>query len=207
MIDPDPDEYIVTHMQPGPGKFEAIGIGPGIGTEEKTKKFLGALLAGQNPPIVLDADALNILSENKKWLEKLPPYSIITPHPKEFERLFGTCTDDFQRQQVAKEQSKRLQIIIILKGHFTFIAVPGGSSFYNSTGNPGMAKGGSGDALTGILTGLLAQGYSDIEAAILGVFIHGLAGDLAAREFSEPSMLASDLIECLGKAFLMIEAK
>ncbi len=207
MVDPDPDDNIVTHMQPEPGKYKSIGIGPGIGTEEKTKKFLNSLLAGQSPPMILDADALNILSVNKKWLEKLPPYSILSPHPKEFERLFGVCTDDFQRIQVAREQSKRLQIIIILKGHFTFMAVPGGSGFYNSTGNPGMAKGGSGDALTGILTGLLAQGYSAIEAAILGVFIHGMAGDLAAKEFSEPAMLASDLIECLGKAFLMIEGR
>ncbi len=133
-----------------------------------------------------------------------PPYSILTPHPKEFERLFGPSTDDYARLEKAREQAKKLQCIIVLKGHYTYIAMPGGKSYFNSTGNAGMAKGGSGDVLTGILTALLGQTYSPGEAAILGVYLHGLAGDLAALELSQESMLPSDLTNHLGKAFQAI---
>jgi NAD(P)H-hydrate epimerase len=154
--------------------------------------------------MVIDADALNILAAHPEWLGTLPPYSILTPHPKEFERLFGSSADDYARLEKAREQAKRLGVIIVLKGHYSFIAMPGGKSYFNSTGNAGMAKGGSGDALTGILTALLGQTYSPGEAALLGVYLHGLAGDLAAEAHSQEAMLPSDLTDSLGKAFQII---
>ncbi|HSU27347.1 MAG TPA: ADP/ATP-dependent (S)-NAD(P)H-hydrate dehydratase, partial [Chitinophagaceae bacterium] len=131
--------------------------------------------------------------------------SVLTPHPKEFERLFGKPVDDFERIIVAKRMSQEYNIIIVLKGHHTFIACPDGKGFFNSTGNAGMATGGSGDVLTGILTGLLAQGYISKDAALLGVCIHGIAGDLAANEFSVEAMVASDIIEQLGLAFTSLD--
>jgi ADP-dependent NAD(P)H-hydrate dehydratase / NAD(P)H-hydrate epimerase len=133
--------------------------------------------------------------------DKIFPYSILTPHPKEFERLFGKTDNEFDRIQLALQKAKELKVIIILKGHHTFIATPGGKGFFNITGNAGMATGGSGDVLTGILTGLTAQGYSSVEAAVLGVYLHGLAGDTAAKEFSQEAMIAGDIVACLGKAF------
>ncbi len=137
------------------------------------------------PMNLLDADALNLVAANRcAYSPLLPPYSILTPHPKEFERLFGPSPDDFARLQLAGEKAREHQCVIVLKGHYTFIAMPGGKGYFNSTGNAGMAKGGSGDVLTGILTAMLSQGYSPGEAAILGVFLHGLAGDLAAASIS-----------------------
>src|SRR5690606_5948942 len=134
-----------------------------------------------------------------------PPDSILTPHPKEFERLFGSTADDFERIELARQKAKELKVVIVLKGHHSFIATPAGKGYFNSTGNAGMATGGTGDVLTGILTGLLAQGYDPVHAAIFGVYIHGLAGDLAAREISEEALIASDLIDYLGKAFSFIK--
>jgi len=186
--------------------FSVIGAGPGIGTDAKTKKLVEFLLQKYKSRLVLDADALNILASQKEWLSLLPPYTILTPHPKEFERLFGPAANDFERLQSAVKNSRQYNIIIILKGHYTFIALPDGKGYFNSTGNAGMAKGGSGDTLTGIISGISAQGYSPFESAIFSVYLHGLAGDFAAGTFSEPAMLASDLTESLGKAFLFIEA-
>jgi NAD(P)H-hydrate epimerase len=154
--------------------------------------------------MVLDADALNILSTHPELWESVPPYSILTPHPKEFHRLFGPSPDDFARLEKAREMARLHQCIIVLKGHYTYIAMPGGKGYFNSTGNAGMAKGGSGDVLTGILTALLSQGYSPGEAALLGVYLHGLAGDCAAASWSQESMLPSDLTEHLGAAFRLI---
>ena len=156
--------------------------------------------------MVLDADALNILSTHPGLWEAVPPYSILTPHPKEFQRLFGPSPDDFSRLEKAREEARKHQCIIVLKGHYTYIAMPGGKGYFNSTGNPGMAKGGSGDVLTGILTALLSQSYAPGEAALLGVYLHGLAGDLAAGAWSEESMLPSDLTDQLGAAFRSIAA-
>jgi NAD(P)H-hydrate epimerase len=207
MLDLDADAKMNSKLVLDLSKFTSIGIGPGLGMEAKTKSMLLSLLKNPKTPLVLDADGLNLLAQDKKNISILPPYSILTPHPKEFERLFGSAENDFARIRLAREEAKKTQSIIVLKGHFTFIAVPGGLGFFNSTGNPGMAKGGSGDALTGIITGLLAQGYASIESAILGVFVHGLAGDIAAKNIGETAMLPSDLIECLGKAFAMIESK
>ncbi|PWT72943.1 MAG: bifunctional ADP-dependent NAD(P)H-hydrate dehydratase/NAD(P)H-hydrate epimerase [Bacteroidetes bacterium] len=204
MVFTDADENINTAFTEEITEFDVIGIGPGIGRDERTKELLETLCKHYKSPIVIDADALNIISSNSGMLNMIPPYSILTPHPKEFERLFGKSLNDFERVKMAMEQAKKIPCIVVLKGHYTFIAMPDGKSFFNGSGNPGMAKGGSGDALTGILTGILAQGYSAGEAALMGVFLHGLAGDLASQLFSEEAMLPSDLIECLGEAFKKI---
>jgi hydroxyethylthiazole kinase-like uncharacterized protein yjeF len=154
--------------------------------------------------MVIDADGLNGLSMERP-MPALPPGSILTPHPKEFERLFGECKDDFHKIEKATDNAKLLKCFIVLKGHHSFIAFPSGKGYFNSTGNAGMATAGSGDVLTGILTGLLAQGYSSGEAAILGVYLHGLAGDLAAKELSQEAMIAGDIIDNIGKAFKQLE--
>lgn len=182
-------------------KYDAIGIGPGIGTAAETKTLLLEMLDAYRNPIVVDADALNIIAAQKKMLQQIPAGSILTPHPKEFERLFGETANDLEKIELAIQKSKEFNIIIVLKGHHTLIATPDGKGFFNSTGNAGMASGGSGDVLTGILTGLLAQGYTSREAALLGVYIHGLAGDSAAEILSMESMVASDIISNIGEAF------
>jgi NAD(P)H-hydrate epimerase len=163
--------------------------------------MLKNLLDAYHRPVVLDADALNIISAEKGLLKSIPPGSILTPHPKEFERLFGETANDFDRIQLALQKAKELNCVIVLKGHYTLIAAPGGKTFFNSTGNAGMATAGSGDVLTGILTGLLAQSYNSVETAILGVYLHGIAGDLAAKKNSMEAMIAGDIIENLGLAF------
>jgi NAD(P)H-hydrate epimerase len=155
---------------------------------------------------VLDADALNILGLQKDLLPLIPAGSILSPHPKEFERMFGASVNDFDRAILAMKMAKELGLVIILKGHFTLIASPDGKGYFNPTGNPGMATAGSGDVLTGILTGLLAQGYHSLEAALLGVYLHGLAGDLAAAALSMEAMLAGDISDYIGKAYLQLQA-
>lgn len=207
MLVMDTDDKIHTVVPVGLDKYSVIGVGPGLGQDNRTVAFLRDLLQRYRKPMVLDADALNILATHPGFLALLPAYSILTPHPKEFERLFGASADDYARLDKAREQAKKLQCIIVLKGHYTFIAMPGGKSYFNSTGNPGMAKGGSGDVLTGILTALLGQSYSPGEAALLGVYVHGLAGDLAAETHSQESMLPSDLTDHLGKAFQIIQKR
>jgi hydroxyethylthiazole kinase-like uncharacterized protein yjeF len=204
MILTDPHEKINTTFSEELSAYSVVGIGPGIGMADRTKDLLETILRSYKKPVVLDADGLNMLGANPSLFFLLPPYSILTPHPKEFERMFGKAEDDFARFRLAMEKARDHQCVIVLKGHYTIIAMPGGKAYFNSTGNPGMAKGGSGDALTGILTALLAQGYSSGEAALLGVFLHGLAGDLAAADLSQESMLASDLIDHLGKAFMQL---
>jgi NAD(P)H-hydrate epimerase len=205
MILTDEEQKINTAFKGELSNYSVAGIGPGIGTDLRTKAFLRDLLDRYKKPMVLDADALNILATDTSLFPLLAPYSILTPHPKEFERLFGPAANDFARLELAREKAKLHQCVIVLKGHYTFIAMPGGKGYFNSTGNPGMAKGGSGDVLTGVLTALLSQGYSSGEATILGVYAHGLAGDLAAADFSQESMLPSDLTDHLGKVFLALD--
>ena len=159
------------------------------------------ILNSYRNPLILDADALNIMARQKDLLKLIPAGSILTPHPKEFERLFGETHTDFDRVSLALQKARELNCIIVLKGHHTFIATPDGKGFFNSTGNPGMATAGSGDVLTGILTGLLAQGYSSAATAILGVYLHGYAGDIAAKQLSNEALIAGDIIETLGAAF------
>ena len=184
--------------------YRAIGMGCGIDQTAATQTALFDLLTKAKKSLVLDADALNILGANPDKLATIPPNSILTPHPKEFERLFGKTANDFARNEHQLQQAKKLNCIILLKGANTAIACPDGACYFNSTGNPGMATGGSGDVLTGILTGLLAQGYSPKEATILGVYLHGLAGDLAIKETGQESLLAGDLVNYIGKAFQVI---
>lgn len=181
--------------------FDTIGIGPGIGKYDSHKKLLEDLFTNYKKPIVIDADALNVLSKNQNLYFLIPENSIITPHPKEFERLFGKAENDFERIEIALSKAEELKIYIVLKGHHTFIATPDGNGFFNSTGNAGMATAGSGDVLTGIITGLLAQNYSSLNACILGVYLHGLSGDIAAKKISPEAMIAADIIENLGEAF------
>jgi NAD(P)H-hydrate epimerase len=201
MVDSDANEKVNTTVTIPLNKYDCIGIGPGLGTAYDTSTLVHNVITCYKKPIVLDADALNILSANTEWLNKLPPYSIVTPHPKEFERLFGGTENDFERINLAKLKAREYKIIIVLKGHHTFIATPDQNFFFNSTGNAGMATGGSGDVLTGIITSLVAQQYSPEQAALLGVYLHGLSGDMAAKQLSEPSLIASDIIDHLSGAF------
>jgi len=188
-------------------KFNAIGIGPGIGKKKSMKMALKNLIENSKVPIVFDADAINILSENKEWLNNIPENSIFTPHPKEFERLVGKSTNNFERNRMQVEFAKKYSVYVVLKGANTAVACPDGKTYFNSTGNPGMATAGSGDVLTGIVLSLLAQGYSSKDAALIGVFIHGLAGDIAAHEMSQEALIASDIIYCLGKAFISLKVE
>ncbi len=190
----------------GYGRFDVLGIGPGIGKEEKTAHLLKQFIQNATSPMVIDADALNILSENKTWITFLPANSILTPHPGEFDRLAGEkFTSGYERHLKQIELSVKYQVIFVLKGGNTSIATPDGLCYFNATGNPGMATGGSGDVLTGILTSLLAQGYSPYDAAFLGVYIHGLAGDFA-KEAKGDHLIASDIIEYLPQAFSFLQA-
>ena len=176
------------------------GIGPGLGKKIETQKALLEFLENYKNPVVLDADALNILAENQK-LNLISKNSVITPHPLEFERLFGKSANSFERIELAKQKAKELQIFIILKDHHTAVITPEKKVFYNSTGNSGMAKGGSGDVLTGILTSLISQKYDIEQACIFGVWLHGKAGDFAAAAYSKEAMLPTDLINKIGSVY------
>ncbi len=182
-------------------KADAIGIGPGLGTEEMTLHAFATLLERNKQPLVLDADALNMIALQPDLLGKLPPGSILTPHPKEFERIFGKTANSMMQVEQARFQAMRYNCFIVLKGRYTAIATPEGACWYNLTGNPGMATGGSGDVLTGIITGLLAQGYASEDAVLTGVYLHGLAGDLALQKESPESLIAGDIIDHIGAAF------
>ena len=181
--------------------YSAIGIGPGISTSEVTAIALKDLLFQCPKNLVLDADALNIISTHKEWLEFIPANSILTPHIGEFDRLAGVSTSSFERLEKAQNLASQLKSIIVLKGAYTAICSPDGDIHFNSSGNTGMATAGSGDALTGIITGLLAQNHSPLDAAKIGVYIHGLAGDIASKKHSQESLIASDIIDNMGAAF------
>jgi NAD(P)H-hydrate epimerase len=186
---------------PAMDKYAAVGIGSGLGQKEHSVRALEDFLReiGQKP-LVIDADALNIIAA-QGWQHRLPQGCIITPHPKEFARLFGQTSDDFATLHLQQQKSAEHGIFIIRKGAFTTLSTPDGRVFFNSTGNPGMATAGSGDVLTGILTSLLAQGYDTETAACLGIYLHGLAGDLAAASLGHEALLAGDIVEKLGGAF------
>ena len=181
--------------------YQAMGIGPGLGQSEQTAIALIAQLRRTQCPIVADADAINILANHRAWLQQLPKEIILTPHPKELDRLEGHSADTYERITKACNLAERLKGYVILKGHHTAICCPDGHVMFNTTGNAGMATAGSGDVLTGILTGLLARGYKPQDACIVGVYLHGLAGDLAAKEIGEESLIAGDIIQYIGKAF------
>jgi len=183
-------------------KYNVMALGPGIGTTENTKKLVAELCRTWKKPIVIDADGLNCLATQTSLAGLIPPNSIFTPHPREFDRLFGNCTNDFERLQRAIDKAQEHQCIIILKGHHTLVAMPGGQCYFNGTGNAGMAKGGSGDVLTGFIAGLMASGYTPDAAALLGVYLHGRAGDRAALICSAEAMSPSDIITQAGGVFL-----
>ncbi len=185
-------------------KITAVGIGPGLGTKPATTELLQKVLHYFKKPVVIDADALNIISQNKYLLNEIKEDSIFTPHPKEFERLFGETKNDFDRINLALERSTKNNFIIVLKGTYTFIAKQG-KGWFNTSGNAGLAKGGSGDILTGIITALIAQKYSPIDATLFGVYLHGLAADMALEYQSMESMTASDVIRHLSDAFKNLE--
>lgn len=184
--------------------MDAIGIGPGLGTATSTATAVANFIEEYNKPLVVDADALNIIAKQPDLLSKLPKNSIITPHPKEFMRLFGENTNSMIQVDHARIQAMRYNINIVLKNHHTAIITSEGDCWYNTTGNAGMATGGAGDVLTGIITGLLAQDYQPHEAALLGVYLHGLSGDIAAQKISQEALIAGDIIDYLGKAFLAV---
>ncbi len=186
--------------------YKAIGLGCGLDQKVSTKEAIFELLKKSHLPLVLDADALNLLAQNPEYLKYLPTNSLLTPHPKEFERLFGKTSNDFARNDLQRKKAKELNCYLLLKGANTAIACPDGTCYFNSTGNPGMATGGSGDVLTGLLTGLLAQGYTPKAAALLGVYLHGLSGDIAAETLGHESLLASDLVKNLGRAFQKVSS-
>ena len=185
--------------------YNAIGIGPGLGTDEVTRKALFSLLQTNQKPMVIDADALNLIANNEDLLNALPKNAIITPHPKEFDRLAGKSINSFQRIEKTQDFAIRHNVIIVLKGGFTIICLPDGKVYFNSCGNPGMATAGSGDVLTGIILALLAQGYPPDQAAIAAVYIHGTAGDLYLIRNAYESLIASDLIDFLGSAFRQLK--
>lgn len=203
MVSVDESELVFSSV-PETKNFNAIGVGSGIGHDRQTVKALAKLLETLDSPVVLDADALNILSENRELIQLISKDSILTPHPKEFERLVGSWSTDFERLERQMEFSRKTNTVVLLKGAHTSVAMPEGKIYFNNTGNPGMATGGSGDVLTGLITGLLAQGYSSGDSAILGAWIHGLAGDQAVNTLSEQAMIASDIIDHFSVAFAMI---
>jgi len=179
----------------------AIAIGPGLGKNSVSETGMFELLKTAPYPIIVDADALNILAENKIWLDFLPENSILTPHTGEFDRLTGKSANHFERVLKAQSFAQKYRIILLLKGRYTTIALPTGSIYMNTTGNQGMATAGSGDVLTGIILGLLTKGYIPENAAKLGVYLHGFAGNCALKKQSYESLIASDIVENLGEAF------
>jgi len=200
MVQTDESEDFISEIEVS-NSFIAAAVGPGLGTGATTQKALYNFLANFRQPVVIDADAINILSANKDWFKLFHSGIILTPHPKEFERLAGTTDNGFARLQRQVEFSRQHNCVLVLKGAFTSVSTPDGRVMFNSTGNPGMATAGSGDVLTGIILSLLSQGYSAENAAFTGVFLHGIAGDIAAENSCLESLIASDIINNIGKAY------
>lgn len=206
MISVDPNDNAVS-SKPSLDRFSAIGIGPGLGTSDITASALADIIAESRVPMVLDADALNILSLNRELIERLPKDTILTPHPKEFERLFGSTANSIERLDALRQNAQKYGIIIVLKGANTAVALPDGNICFNTTGNPGMATAGSGDVLTGIVAALLSQKYSPAQAAIMGVYLHGMAGDIVAERIGCQGFLASDIVEAVPLAIKKLMAE
>ncbi len=204
MVLTDAEENFISDIK-YPFQPAAIGIGMGIGKNGKTKNALKKLFQETQIPLVIDADALNILSENRELLKLVPKNSVLTPHPGELERLIGAWTSDYEKLEKVKQFSNKYHLIVVIKGAYTVI-LSGEAPFINSTGNPGMGTAGSGDALSGVITGLISQGYPPVEAAVLGVYLHGKAGDIAAHSEGEEAVMAGDIIKNLGKAFLSLHS-
>lgn len=204
MLSFDPHKDYFTSV-PETGMYSAIGIGPGLGQYLESATALERLLQPTGKPVVLDADALNLIASNKDLLNRIPPRSILTPHPKEFDRIAGESSSSYERLVKAQAFAIEHKLCIVLKGAYSAICTSTGNVYFNDSGNPGMATAGSGDVLTGIILGLLAQGIEPETSAVAGVFLHGLAGDLAAAYRSEESLIAGDITDMLGKAFKQIK--
>ena len=201
IMQPDSNEENFSNL-PDTNLYDAIGVGPGLGTSDSSAIALVSLIRSAKKSMVIDADALNILATHRTWIQQLPEGLIYTPHPKEFDKFYGSeAANDYDRLMKARDMAQRLQGYIILKGHHSALCIPNGQIIFNSTGNAGMATAGSGDVLTGILTALLARGYTPKEASMVGMYLHGLAGDYAARDLGMESLIASDIIQYLPKAF------
>ncbi|GAB3954670.1 bifunctional ADP-dependent NAD(P)H-hydrate dehydratase/NAD(P)H-hydrate epimerase [Spirosoma harenae] len=181
----------------GPADYTTVGVGPGIGKSHETLDMLKGVLKSVKKPMVIDADALNLIAENTELLKLIPANSILTPHPKEFQRLTKAWQDDYEKLNILRDFAKKHRVIVVLKGAYSAIATPDGDVHFNSTGNPGLSTGGTGDVLTGVVTALLAQDYDSVEAAVLGVFMHGLAGDRVADQRGQIGMTASDIVDAL----------
>ena len=195
----DSHDYYTTGI-PAMENDHTLCIGPGLGKEVGTREAFQELLSREKKAMALDADALNLLAEEEGWMDRLPVGTILTPHVGEFERLFGDCRDGFERLDRMRTFSKEKKVIVVLKGAHSAISDEEGNIYFNTTGNPGMATGGSGDVLAGMITGLLAQGYQGLDAALCGVYVHGLAGDMAKKEVGEMSLVASNLLNFIPVA-------
>ena len=198
MVLTDDDNELISAY---PEDFEAdvVCFGMGVGTNSKTKKVLGDLLKNMNSPVVIDADGLNILSQNKELLEFLPENSILTPHPGELKRLIGEWKDDFHKLELAKDFSKKYKVCLVIKGAHTF-TIYKENTYINNSGNPGMATAGSGDVLSGVITSMVGQGYEPVRAAVLGIYLHGVSGDVSASKLGQEAVLAGDIAKNVGKA-------
>tara|TARA_R110001583_G_scaffold43936_4_gene139569 strand:- start:2895 stop:4406 length:1512 start_codon:yes stop_codon:yes gene_type:complete len=205
MVSIDRSDIIFTEY-PELENFDAIGVGPGIDTKCNSIRALEELIEECDTPLVLDADALNIIGANKDLNGLLPKGTILTPHMKEFERILGKSNGAFDRNEKQRAFSQEQSVVMVLKGAFTAITDENGRCYFNPTGNPGMATAGSGDVLTGIILSLLAQGYSSLHAALIGVYVHGLAGDLAAEEIGQDALIASDIVNFLPHAWKKIRS-
>ena len=203
ILDIDPDNCFFTEAV-STDRFQAMGIGPGLGNNENSAITMIGQLRRAQCPIVIDADAINILAIHKAWMQQLPAGCILTPHIGEFERLEGASSDSYDRLSKAIILADRQQAYIVLKGHNTAIVTPGGRIMFCPTGNSGMATAGSGDVLTGVITALLARGYAQADACLVGTYLHGLAGDIAAKKFGKESLMASDIIDALPEAFMRV---
>lgn len=201
MVIPSTGENVLEKNEICLSDYDSIGIGPGIGQAQDTISFFECFLDRLSQPVVIDADGLNILSKYPKMLKKVPKNSVLTPHPGEFKRLVGDWADDYERLKLQRAFSLKYGIILVLKGAYTSISTVEGEVYFNSTGNPGMATAGSGDVLLGIITALVGLDYPTIEAALLGVFLHGKSGDLFTETSGEESLIASDIIDNLGRAY------
>ncbi|WP_165357025.1 NAD(P)H-hydrate dehydratase [Bacteroides stercoris] len=187
--------------------YQAVGIGPGLGKAGDTEAALLEQIESCQTPMVVDADALNLLGEHRSYIGRLPKGSILTPHPKELERLVGKCQNSYERLTKARELARSAGVHILLKGAYSVVIAPSGKCWFNPTGNPGMATGGSGDVLTGVVLALLAQGYDAETAARMAAYIHGLAGDIACKKHGVMGMTAGDIVTCLPPAWRMLEEK
>ncbi|MGB7842847.1 MAG: NAD(P)H-hydrate dehydratase [Salinimicrobium sp.] len=200
MVLTDENDMMLSNIDHGMDP-SVIGFGVGVGTEEKTVKAFEQLLKKNKKPMVVDADGLNIIAKNKEFLELLPEGSILTPHPKELERIIGSWENDFQKLEMAQQLVEKYKVILVIKGAYTF-TITSEEMYINSTGNPGMATAGSGDVLTGIITAFVSQGYEPLRAAILGVYLHGKSGDIAAQKLGFEGLIAGDIAANTGAAIL-----